>query len=244
MLGECVRFAHDGDLRLPGVVADGTWLVGLSVRGAVDRITRFAAVRARMSGMTQASISVRQELRADIESCGFFPDLVEDGVLLAAGDEPLLSFLVHYEPTFDRDEFHRHLTVLALTSTRLLVGHTDDHAVEGGDNRTYASSSTESIAIRNINTVVLTRVVADPESFRPVESPVEESWLSVGWGAMRRVDIEPATCGDPTCEADHGFTGNLVADDLTIRMSPAANGADRVARLLRFSSDLQRAAAL
>lgn len=193
--------------------------------------------------MTQASISVRQELRADIESCGFFPDFVEDGVLLAAADEPIVNFLVHYEPTFDRDEFHRHLTVLALTPTRLLVGHTDDHAVEG-DNRTSASSSTESIAIRNINTVVLTRVVSDPENFRPVESPVEESWLSIGWGAMRRVDLEPAGCSDPNCEADHGYTGNLVADDLTIRMSPAANGADRVARLVRFASDLQRAAAL
>jgi len=194
--------------------------------------------------MTQASVSVRQELRADIESCGFFPDLVEDGILLAAADEPVLGFLVHYEPTFDRDEFHRHLTVLALTPTRLLVGHTDDHAVEGRDNRTYASSSTESIAIRNINTVVLTRVVSDPEQFRPAQSPVEETWLSIGWGAMRRVDLEPASCSDPECEADHGYTGNLVSDDLTIRMSPAANGADRVARLVRFASDLQRAAAL
>ncbi|QGN32959.1 DUF5998 family protein [Microlunatus sp. Gsoil 973] len=194
--------------------------------------------------MTQAAVSVRQELRADIESCGFFPDLVEDGILLAAADEPVLGFLVHYEPTFDRDEFHRHLTVLALTQTRLLVGHTDDHAVEGRDNRTYASSSTESIAIRNINTVVLTRVVSDPEHFRPAESPVEETWLSIGWGAMRRMDLEPASCSDPECEADHGYTGNLVADDLTIRMSPAANGAERVARLVRFASDLQRAAAL
>ncbi|MBO0810765.1 MAG: phosphodiesterase [Microlunatus sp.] len=197
-----------------------------------------------MTPMTQASISVRQELRADIASCSFFPDLVEDGVLLAAGDEPVLNFLVHYEPTFDRDEFHRHLTVLALTPTRLLVGHTDDHAVEGGEEGTYASSSTESVAIRNINTVVLTRVVADPESFQPSKSPVEETWLSIGWGAMRRVDLEPAGCSDPNCEADHGYTGNLVADDLTIRMSPAANGADRVARLIRFASELQRAAAL
>ncbi|GAB3926036.1 hypothetical protein GCM10027613_39750 [Microlunatus endophyticus] len=61
---------------------------------------------------------------------------------------------------------------------------------------------------------------------------------------MRRLDLEPAGCADPNCEADHGYTGNLVADDLTIRMSPAGNGADRVARLVRFSSDLQRAAAL
>ena len=192
----------------------------------------------------QASTTIRQELRADIVSCGYYPDLVEDGVLLAAGDEPILNFAVHHEPTFDRDEIHRHLTVLLLTGTRLVVGHTDDHPAEGGGNQTYASSSTESVAIRKVNSVVLTRVVADPERFQPQTSPVYETWLSIGWGAMRRVDLEPASCTDPSCEADHGYTGNLVADDLTIRMSSAADGSDRVGRLIRFATDLQQAAGL
>lgn len=194
----------------------------------------------------QASTTLRQELRSDIESCGYFPDLVEDGVVLAAGDEPILGFVVHHEPTFDRDEIHRHLTVLLLTPTRLIVGHTDDHPAEGGSQRTYASSSTESVALDRVNTVVLTRVVPDPEGFRSAAdgavADVHETWLSIGWGAMRRIDIEPAACSDPNCEADHGYTGNLVSDDLTIRMSAAADGADRVARLIRFGTALQRAA--
>jgi hypothetical protein len=192
----------------------------------------------------QASTTVRQDLRADIVSCGYFPDLVEEGVLLAAGDEPIQGFLVHHEPTFDRDQIHRHLTVLLLTRTRLIVGHTDDHAGENGQTRTSASSSTESVSIRKINTVVLTRVVPEPETYQPGVSPVEETWLSIGWGAMRRVDLEPAGCSDPNCEADHGYTGNLVADDLTIRMSLAADGPERVGRLIRFATDLQRAAGL
>ncbi|QDP96532.1 phosphodiesterase [Microlunatus elymi] len=192
----------------------------------------------------QASTTIRQELRADIVSCGYYPDLVEDGVLLAAGDEPILNFAVHHEPTFDRDEIHRHLTVLLLTGSRLIVGHTDDHLAEGGGNQTYASSSTESVSIGKLSSVVLTRVVADPERYQSQTSPVYETWLSIGWGAMRRVDLEPASCGDPNCEADHGYTGNLVADDLTIRMSSAADGAERVGRLIRFATDLQRAAGL
>ena len=71
-----------------------------------------------------------------------------------------------------------------------------------------------------------------------------ETWLAVGWGAVRRIDVEPATCSDPQCEADHGYTGTLVGDDLTVRMSAAADGPDRVARLVRFASSLQRAAAV
>ena len=73
---------------------------------------------------------------------------------------------------------------------------------------------------------------------------VSETWLTVGWGAVRRLDLEQASCSDPACEADHGYTGALVGDDLTVRMSAAADGADRVDRLTRFSSALQRAAAV
>jgi hypothetical protein len=58
---------------------------------------------------------------------------------------------------------------------------------------------------------------------------------------VRRVDLELATCSDPQCEADHGYTGTLVGDDLTVRMSAAADGADRVARLISFAVSLQRA---
>lgn len=193
----------------------------------------------------QASTTIRQELRSDIASCGYFPDLVEDGVVLAAGDEEIVGFVVHHEPTFDRDEIHRHLTVLLLTPTRLIIGHTDDHPAEGGTPRTYATSSTESVALEKINTAVLTRVVPDPEGYAVAVrnnggAEIHETWLSIGWGAMRRIDIEPATCTDPNCEADHGYTGNVVADDLTIRMSVAADGADRVTRLIRFGTELQR----
>ncbi|MBA3529662.1 MAG: phosphodiesterase, partial [Propionibacteriaceae bacterium] len=95
-----------------------------------------------------------------------------------------------------------------------------------------------------INTVVLTRVVTQPESYQPGSGMVNETWLSVGWGAVRRIDLEQATCSDPQCEADHGYTGALVGDDLTVRVSAAIDGEERVDRLVRFASTLQRAAAV
>jgi hypothetical protein len=188
--------------------------------------------------------STRRDLRADIEACGYFPDLVEDAIVLAVGEEELLDFVVHHEPTFNNDEIHRHVTVLALTPTRLIVGHTDDQPAEPPATGIAAASSTESVALSRIGTVVLTRVVAQPETYRAGGADVSETWLTVGWGAVRRLDLEQASCSDPACEADHGYTGALVGDDLTVRMSAAADGADRVDRLTRFSSALQRAAAV
>lgn len=183
--------------------------------------------------------AMRSALRSDLESCGYFPALVEDAVLLAVGGEEVLEFVVHHEPTFNRDEIHRHLTVLILTPTRLVVGHTDEQPAEVPGGPMSAATSTESINLAAINTVALTRVVARPERYR-LGDPAYEAWLSVSWGAMRRIDLEPATCGDPNCEADHGLTGTMTPDDLIVRMSAAADGAERVASLVRFTTSLQR----
>jgi hypothetical protein len=188
--------------------------------------------------------STRRELRAEIDACGYFPELVEDTIMESVGDEELVDFVVHHEPTFDRDEVHRHVTILALTPSRLIVGHTDDHPAEPPMEGTFAAASTESVLLPTISSVVLTRVVARPAEYRMGSADVTETWLSVGWGAVRRVDLEPASCSDPQCEADHGYTGTLVGDDLTVRMSAAADGRDRVARLVSFATALQRAAAV
>jgi len=159
---------------------------------------------------------MRKDLRSEIDACGYFPELVEDAILIAVADEELLDFVVHHEPTFNHDEIHRHVTVLALTPTRLIVGHTDDQPAEPPATGIYAASSSESVALGKINTVVLTRVVNSPESYRSGSTDVNETWLSVGWGAVRRLDMEPASCSDPQCDADHGYTGALVGDDLTV----------------------------
>jgi len=50
----------------------------------------------------------------------------------------------------------------------------------------------------------------------------------------------PRAAADPNCEADHGYSGTLTADDLTVRMSAAADGVENVARLVDFGVELQR----
>ena len=62
----------------------------------------------------------------------------------------------------------------------------------------------------------------------------------MAWGAIRRVDLEPAQCSDPDCEADHGYAGTVTADDFSIRVSAAADGTDAVERLLSFARTLSQ----
>ncbi len=177
-------------------------------------------------------------LRADVSACGYFPDLIIDGMLIAIGDEPLRRHLVHHEATFNESSLHRHLTVLALTESRLVVGHTDEHTVDLGPMQ--AASTTEAVSLDSFTSVSLTRIVSQPEKFGTKASRVEEAWLAVGWGTMRRADLEPAGCGDPDCDADHGYMGTVTADDLTVRMRAAADGIENVSKLVDFAVDLQR----
>ena len=53
-----------------------------------------------------------------------------------------------------------------------------------------------------------------------------------------RVDLEPAGCADPQCEADHGYTGTLAGDDFSLRVSTAADGPEAVQGLLAFAASL------
>lgn len=181
-----------------------------------------------------------QGLRAAIERSGYYPTLVAEAVEAAVGGEPVTSYLVHQETTFDSNEVRRHVTVLVLTGTRFIVSHTDEQPADGTSSSPYATTSTESVKLQRISSVVLSRVVADPETYTAGTLP-REVVLTIGWGAVSRLDMEPATCGDPNCEADHGYTGSSTADDLSLRVSEAADGPDTVRQTLAFAQALSEA---
>lgn len=190
------------------------------------------------------------DLIAAIERSGYYPALVAEAVQDAVGSEGVLGHLVHQETTFDADEVRRHVTVLAVTPTRLIAGHTDEYGSDdpmapvppgspesaaGGVG--YATTSTETVPLHRISSVVVSRVVEDPANHKP-GTPPREVVLTIGWGVVSRLDLEPANCGDPHCDADHGYTGTATADDVMIRVSAEADGADAVAETLSFARAL------
>ena len=73
-----------------------------------------------------------------------------------------------------------------------------------------------------------------------LRTAIEKSgyYPDVVWGAVGRIDLEPAGCADPECEADHGYTGVVTSDDYSLRVSAAAEGPEAVANLLGFADAL------
>jgi hypothetical protein len=178
-------------------------------------------------------------LRTAIERVGYYPAVVAGAVFDALATDAVESFVIHHEPTFDHDEVRRHVTVAVLTPTRLILAHTDEHPPDDMLPRPYTSTSTEVLPLSRITNVSITRMVTDsPASRKTGHPPVDEVVLTVGWGALKRIDLQPASCGDPECDADHGYGGMVVNDDFSLRMSAAADGASAVADLLEFARTL------
>jgi hypothetical protein len=184
------------------------------------------------------------ELRSAIERSGYYPGLVADAVSSALGPEEVISFVVHHDALFDPAmEVRRHMTVLVLTATRLIHSHTDESPADEPGGRPQAETSTEAVRFDRISSVSVTRVVPDPASYVPGVTMPSEVVLTIGWNVLSHVELEPAHCGDESCEADHGYTGTITADDLSMRVSEAADGEEAVRRVLAFAGALAAATA-
>lgn len=195
--------------------------------------------------MGQTRGVVAQHLKAlskDIERAGYYPAIVSDVLQVALAGQEVSSHLVHAETVFDRSEVRRHITALILTSTRLIIVHVDDVPAEHPEMPPSAAASTESVPLAQIKAVGVTHGIADPAHYRPGTAAAEIT-LAISWGAVSRIDLEPAVCADPECEADHGLTGAILPDDVIVRVSEAAEGPGAVNAAVAFATRLSKATA-
>lgn len=172
-----------------------------------------------------------------VSKSGYYPEVVAAGLNDALAEERVIDFVLHHEPTFDRDEVRRHMTVLVLTDSRLVLVHTDEHPADEILTTPYTSTTSEAVPVSSVKSVVVTRMVTAATKAPATNTP-EEAVMTIGWGAVSRLDLEPARCADPECEADHGYTGNIAGDDFTLRLSATADGGAAVQRLLGFARSL------
>ena len=177
------------------------------------------------------------DLTRAIQRAGYYPALVADVVRAALAGDEVVSHLVHQETKYDHDVVRRHITVLALTSSRLVIAHADDHADERSGNEEVATATTESVPLSAVRGVMLTHVVPKPQDYNP-GSLGREITLTLGWGAVSRIDLLPATCADPNCDAEHGFEGTVSSDDISLRVSADAEGEAALRQALSFAQEL------
>lgn len=179
--------------------------------------------------------AVPTALTRDLETAGYFPQTAERSIGLSLRGAEVISHLVRPETTFDGPEVRRHLTVLVLTRTHLLITHLDDDPADAL-NPSQVVSTTERVRLRRVTSTGLSQVFdADGPSVHGQEAEIT---LGLTWGGAQRVDLERAVCDDPSCQADHGYTGTVAPSDLALRVSALADGAEAVQEAIAFHGRL------
>lgn len=179
-----------------------------------------------------------QSLDDALQQAGFYPRLVADVVDDALDGRECVSHLVHLETHFDRAEVRRHITVLVLTSDMLVITHVDDQQLDDAGEQIVAQISTESVPVAQIRSVVLSYMYSQPQNYKSSD-PVKEVTLAIAWSGGQRLDMGPASCGDPQCEADHGYSGTIAQEDIVLRISAEADGSQAVQDAKLFARALR-----
>lgn len=179
-----------------------------------------------------------RDLESALQRAGFYPRLVADVVNDALDGQPCLAHLVHLETHFDRTEVHRHITVLVLTEEMLVITHVDDQQLDDAGEQMVAQVSTESVPVGQIRSVVLSYIYAQPQDYKPSD-PARELTVSIAWSGGQRLEMGPASCGDPQCDSEHGYSGTVVQEDIALRISAEAEGLQAVADAKAFARALR-----
>lgn len=189
--------------------------------------------------MTPSLSAERRSLDASLERAGFYPRLVADTVHDALDGREPLSHVVHLETHFERNEVHRHITVLVLTEDMLVITHVDDQQLDEDGQQMMAQVSTESVPVSQIRSVVLSYLYAQPQDYKPSDQ-ARELTLAIAWSGGQRLDMGPAGCSDPQCDADHGYTGTISQEDIVLRVSAEADGMQAVQNAKSFARALRK----
>ncbi len=176
----------------------------------------------------------------DIEKAGFYPQLVTDVVMDSLDGRRPVSHLVQLETHFTNTELHRHITALVLAEDVLHITHVDDQQYDENGSDTVARVSSETVPISQIRSVTLSYAYHQPQNYVPGTAIMELN-LAVSWTGTQQLELYPAMCEDPECQADHGYTGTAASEDVVMRISSEADGQEAVEGAREFARTLRRA---
>ncbi len=182
---------------------------------------------------------MRAELIKLIRDNAFYSNLVLENVLELVASETVFGFLLDSTTSFENDGLVRQQLILVVTPTRLLVCFTEElPAGMVPDNPANLRINTESVPLSKVGTCQAQKYYqVDLE--RPDSSPaLNEVIVSLNWTSTQTIDFGPASCDDPECQNEHGYTGQIRQGDYSAKYSVAADGEYWVEHALAFVSAL------
>lgn len=190
---------------------------------------------------SQSNPVVDSDLHASLVKAGFYPQLVVDVLEDVLTGYTVVSHMVHLETHIDNAEVHRHVTVLILTEETFVILHVDDEMLDEQGSHVSATVSTETVPLSRLGSVILSYSYYQPQHYKTGDQLMDLT-VTASWSGSQRADLAPASCGDPQCDADHGYQGTLPKEDMVLRVSVEADGAAKVEEARRFARALRVAA--
>lgn len=122
--------------------------------------------------------------------------------------QPITGYFIRPETVFDRDSVFDSVSVFVLTPRFLAIIVTDV---------TYelspAGDFVTTTQIVNLDRIADFQVIRRRVLEGPQAGSISTVHMRLRWGNGWGADIRPASCDDPTCEADHGYIAMGQGDD-------------------------------
>lgn len=168
-----------------------------------------------------------------LEAYEYFPAAAARLLEMSLGGAHPLAMLVQRSTVIDEEAVRRHVNALALTKRHLVLMHIDEIDDAPGS----LAISSEVVPLSN---VVATRFNYELSDAVTGPGEIREVLISLGWKSTRQFEFGPKSCGDPSCEAEHGQGGVIHNEDLAVRVTREADGPDELERTLQFAAELAR----
>lgn len=151
----------------------------------------------------------REEFLAELAS-QVSPDspILGDVVAALGRREDIRSFFVRPETVFDQDSVYDSIAAFVVTGNRLLVVVSDVSYEFNPQGEFITTTQFVNLASIRDFQIVRSRVADGPEA-----GALASVRMRLRWGAGWQHDIRPASCDNPSCDADHGYVAVITGDD-------------------------------
>lgn len=184
-------------------------------------------------------MNVWNEVTKVVTENRFYERLVLHSLTNLRGNRELEAFLLDSSTSFENDGLVRQQLILMLTQTDLMVCYIEEIA-DLPDSDSKLRISTEIVPIQKLGPFQVQRYYSNPGRFGSADSYLNEVVLSLSWTRTQAIDIGPASCDDPECTNEHGYTGQSRLGDYSAKYSRKLDNQYWIEHAEKFATTLER----